>query len=100
MRTITRKSELISGSKRQWSREVKVGTHGSRLELDLNVGGINAFVEDRQRELVFGFIKFVSISAICKYLYIRRNFAILTWESTSCTSDLGDQGEKRDGLLM
>lgn len=97
---MTRKPELISGSKRLWSREVKVGTHGSRLKLDLNVGGINAFIEDRQRELVFGFIKFVSISAVCKYLHIRRNFAILTWELASCTSNLGDQGEKVDAVLM
>lgn len=50
---------------------VRVGTHSSRLKLDLNVSRVNTFVEDRERKLVFGFVKFVSGSGIREYLWIK-----------------------------
>ena len=76
---------------------VGVGTHSSGLKLDLNVGGVNTFVEDRERELVFGFIKFESESRISEYFWIkcslvRTNLGV----GIVYAGDLGDREEKDD----
>ena len=50
---------------------VRIRTHSSGLKLDLNVGRDNAFIEDRKRKLVLGFVKFVSESGTSKHLWIK-----------------------------
>ena len=65
------------------SRVVRARTHTSGLKLDLNVSRVNALVEDRQRKLVFGFVKFVSTYKLCEYLESGRSFVRLTWELAS-----------------
>lgn len=67
-----RKPEPVSGSEKQRSRVARAKAYSSGLELDLNVSWINAFVEDRERKPLFGFVKFVSGSGTCEYLWIRR----------------------------
>lgn len=57
---------------------VRVETHSSGLELDLNVRRVNTFVEDRQRKLVFGFVKFVSTPGTCECPRIKCSLASQT----------------------
>ena len=73
----------------------RVKTHAPGLKLDLNVGRIDAFIEDRQRESVFGFVKFVS--GMDEYLLTRCSSARLTWELASCAGNIGDREEKGGG---
>jgi len=70
MRT-RREKKLVSESERRQPQVVRVGTHSSGLELDLNVSRVNTFIEDRKRKLVFGFVKFVSGSGTSKHLWIK-----------------------------
>jgi hypothetical protein len=94
MRTATRKQELTSGSERLRPRVMRIDAHSSGLKLNLNVGWVNAFIKDRQRQPVIGFVKLVSTPDTCEYLQIRRIFVRLTWELASYASNVGFQGEK------
>ena len=72
----------------------RVTTHPSWFVLDLNVLCINTLVENRQRELVFGFIKFVSASSTCEHLQIKGNSVALTLELALCTATAIEMREK------
>lgn len=73
----------------------RVKTYASGLKLDLNVVRVNTFVEDRQRKLVFGFVKFVSTLETGEYLWVKGSSVRLTWGLASYAGDLGDREGKR-----